>query len=226
MSGPDQIAVLADVGGTNTRVALAHGANVDPDNIRRFRNADHGGLPQVLRQYLADSGAQVDAACVAMAGPVRAGVGRLTNLDWVVDSQAIAQATGAARVSVLNDLQAQGHPLAQLGTDSLQTLCPGATDPASDTRLALGLGTGVNAAVAVSAHGRTVVPPSEAGHVSLPPAADPSGRLHDILLHVHGECSVEAALAGRGVAALYAWHMTHAGLPGPRLTPDAVMRAD
>ena len=32
------LAILADLGGTNTRVALADGAHVRPDSIRRFPN--------------------------------------------------------------------------------------------------------------------------------------------------------------------------------------------
>ena len=61
--------LVADIGGTNTRVALAGGAEVDRSSIRRFPNADHAGLGEVLTRYLADAGSPtVEGACVAVAG--------------------------------------------------------------------------------------------------------------------------------------------------------------
>ncbi|MGB1209641.1 MAG: glucokinase, partial [Paracoccaceae bacterium] len=110
----DHTAIIADIGGTNTRVALAQGPIVQAHTIRRYRNADHSGLGAVLAHYLSDTGADVQAACVAMAGPVKDGVGTLTNLDWRIDAGDIGAATGAKLVGVLNDLQAQGHALAHV----------------------------------------------------------------------------------------------------------------
>ena len=104
------LSLVADIGGTNTRCALADGARVLPDTVRRYTNAEYAGLEQVLRQFILDEG-NVDtvAACVAVAGPVRDGRGTLTNLDWAIDTDTLARATKATTVAILNDLQAQGH---------------------------------------------------------------------------------------------------------------------
>ena len=75
------LVVLADIGGTNTRVALACGAQVDAASVKRYTNANWDGIGPVLKDYLAQTGARVEAACVAMAGPVRDSAGTLTNLD-------------------------------------------------------------------------------------------------------------------------------------------------
>ena len=53
------------------------------------------------------------------AGPVRDGVGRLTNLAWTVDRAVVSEATGASTVAVLNDLQAQGHAVDHLTAEVL-----------------------------------------------------------------------------------------------------------
>ena len=139
-------ALVADLGGTNTRVALTDGATVRTDTVRRFRNKDHADLPSVLRAYVTGQSVTPEAACVAMAGPVRDGVGTLTNLNWTVDREAIAEATGATTVAVLNDLQAQGHALDLLTEDVVQTVLPGKPAPAQAVRLVIGIGTGMNAA--------------------------------------------------------------------------------
>ena len=39
------LAVVADIGGTNTRVALADGATLRRETVQRFRNAEHSGAP-------------------------------------------------------------------------------------------------------------------------------------------------------------------------------------
>jgi glucokinase len=105
------LCLVADIGGTNTRVALADGARIRADSVRRFRNSEFPGLDPILQGYLADSAvASVDGACVAAAGPVKDGVATMTNLDWTIDGATLTRATGAETVSILNDLQAPADP--------------------------------------------------------------------------------------------------------------------
>jgi glucokinase len=204
-------ALVADLGGTNTRVALTQGGRVRTDTIKRFRNAEHPDLPSVLRAYMSDQTAAPDAACVAMAGPVRDGVGELTNLNWTVERDAVAAATGAATVAVLNDLQAQGHALDFLTPDVVHTILPG--KPAGDraARLVVGVGTGMNAAAVYRLDERTLVPPSEAGHVSLPAQDATELRLLDWIAAKHGTPGLEDVLSGRGFERVYAWLCEEAG---------------
>ena len=42
--------ILADIGGTNTRVALARAGSVCHETIRRFSNAESDGLPAPQRR--------------------------------------------------------------------------------------------------------------------------------------------------------------------------------
>ncbi|MCL3883395.1 glucokinase [Marivita sp. GX14005] len=201
----DLTALVADLGGTNTRVALTRGARVREDTIRRFRNADHPDLGAVLRAYMADCPETPDAACVAMAGPVRDGVGELTNLDWIVTRSAVAEATGARTVAVLNDLQAQGHAIDHLDLDAVQTIRPGRSASERAARLVIGVGTGMNAAAVYRLGDRTLVPPSEAGHVSLPAQTDTELRLLDWIASRHGTPGLEDIVSGRGFERIYAW---------------------
>ncbi len=108
----DTYSLVADVGGTNTRVALAEGTRLLPDTVRKYSNAQFPGLETVLRRYVEEED-DVDCtgACVAVAGPVRDGVGELTNLNWTFDRDSLVRATRAEQVAILNDLQAQGHAL-------------------------------------------------------------------------------------------------------------------
>jgi glucokinase len=217
-------ALVADLGGTNTRVALTSGATVRTETIKRFRNAEHPDLLSVLRAYMACQSVVPDAACVAMAGPVRDGVGELTNLSWTVDRASVAKATGAGTVAVLNDLQAQGHALDLLTPDVLQTILPGQTAGDHAARLVIGVGTGMNAAAVYRLGDRTLVPPSEAGHVSLPAQNADELRLLDWIARKHGTPGFEDVLSGRGFERVYEWLCDEAGVTAP-LDAGGIMQA-
>ncbi|MDF0603490.1 glucokinase [Psychromarinibacter sp. C21-152] len=208
----DRFALVADIGGTNTRVALAEGLRVLPDTVRRYRNADYAGLETVLREFLAaEDDVDCWGACVAIAGPVRDGVGTMTNLDWRIDGATVARAAQAEVVSVLNDLQAQGFALEHLGTDALRPVIAGPEAGADATRLVVGAGTGFNAATVYHTRKGRLVPPAEAGHANMPVRSAADLRLAHFVETAHGFPGIEDVLAGRGVERIYAWLGHEAG---------------
>jgi glucokinase len=213
MAHPENsLLLVADIGGTNTRVALAEGWQILPDTIRRYSNAEFPGLESVLRRYIEDEGG-VDpkAACVAVAGPVRDGRATLTNLDWTIDKTTLMRATRAETVAILNDLQAQGHALGYLEPAVIRPILAGPEEQAHAARLVIGVGTGFNAApVFETANGR-LVPPSEAGHANLPIRTDADLRLCRYVETAHGFPGVEDVLSGRGLERAYAWLGDEAG---------------
>lgn len=210
-------AILADIGGTNTRVALADGKQVRPNSIAKFSNAEFDSLEPILKRYLAEAGiASVEGACVAAAGPVRHGVAEMTNLSWVIDHALLTRATGASKVAILNDLQAQGQALGHIAPEFLRPIVEGNAVP-NASMLVVGLGTGVNAAPVHNTPWGRVVPPSECGHTSMPIRDARDLRLAQFIEgygeHAHGFAGVEDALAGRGLEHLYAFVTAEAGAP-------------
>ncbi|RKF14000.1 glucokinase [Roseovarius spongiae] len=202
--------LLADVGASNTRIGLARAGVVQQGSVRIARNAEHDGFTALVLAYLSDIGAgPPEAICAGVAGPVRGDAAQLTNRDWHIDARALGAATGAARVRLINDLQAQAHALDDLPPGALRRLIPGRPDPAG-ARLALGLGTGCNIAVAHRVKGRLFVPPSEAGHTRLPLLDLPAGLV--AALGWHGaHLPVEAALCGEGLLRIARWCGSDAG---------------
>ncbi|WP_421704027.1 glucokinase [Aliiroseovarius sp.] len=205
--------LLADIGGTNTRVALARGAELLPDTIRRFRNADHDSLDSVLGAYLQSEGRPDCAgACVAVAGPVRDGEARLTNLDWTISKTSLARAARAEVVAVLNDLQAQGYALGYLPDEAVIPIHTGTPAPGA-RMLVVGIGTGFNCAPVHTGTDTRHVPPAEAGHVSLPIRTAEERDLADYLDRSYGFASVEEVLSGRGLGQLQSWLAKRQGDP-------------
>ncbi|MGV8986364.1 MAG: ROK family protein [Cypionkella sp.] len=217
-------AILADIGGTNTRVALADGKQVRPNSIAKFANAEFESLEPILKRYLAEAGlTSVEGACVAAAGPVRNGVAEMTNLAWVIDHAQLTRATGATKVAILNDLQAQGQALGHIAPEYLRPIVNGSAVPNS-AMLVVGLGTGVNAAVVLNTPWGRVVPPSECGHTSMPIRDARDLQLAEFIEthgeHAHGFAGVEDALAGRGLEHIYAFVATEAGTPMARSSAE------
>jgi glucokinase len=219
------LVLAADVGGTNTRLAICRGTTPETDTVRRFENARYGSLEDVLAAYRTEIPTPVAAACVAVAGPVSAGTGRLTNRDWEITAPALCAATGAGAGYVINDLEAQGHALDHVAGNPI---FGGPADP-SGTRLVVGVGTGFNAAPVHRTRAGTHVAASEAGHVSLPVWDAESLRLARSIQHECAFASVEEVLSGRGLLRLLA-HVDGtetAGMDGhdilakARATPDS-----
>lgn len=202
----DRLFVIADVGGTNTRAALARGGTVDTSTIRRIRNAGHANLQDILAEYLrGQDNPACEGACVALAGPVLDGVGRLTNLDWTFDRDALAACTGAGTVAILNDLQAQGHALDHISADCLRPLVDGPEAGAHKAKMVIGCGTGFNAVPVFRTDTGRYVPPCESGHTTFPVLTDEDVSLARAVASHHGFPGVEDVLSGRGFERIHVW---------------------
>ena len=217
----DTYSLVADVGGTNTRVALAEGKRLLPDTIRRYRNSEYPGLETVLRTYLdEEGGVDCKGASVAVAGPVRDGRGVLTNLDWAIDKDTLARATRAETVAVLNDLQAQGHAIGHLDDENIRTVVDGPAPQPNAARLVIGVGTGFNAAPVYDTETGRYVPPSEAGHVNMPIRTEAELRLCSYVETAHGFPAIEDVLSGRGLERVYRWLASEAGSHAEKKAAD------
>ena len=213
----NELSLVADVGGTNTRCALARGEDVLTDTIRKYPNADYAGLETVLRTYIeAEGGIDCKGAAVAVAGPVRDGRGSLTNRDWSFDKQSVARATGAETVAVLNDLQAQGHAIGRVPPENIRTIVEGPEATPHSAKLVIGAGTGFNAAPVYDTETGRYVPPSEAGHANMPIRTEEELRLCAFVETAHGFPAIEDVLSGRGLERIYAWLSHEAGDGGER----------
>lgn len=190
--------LLADVGGTNTRVALAHGDRPDLATLARFRNDDFDGFAAVLAAYLERVGAgAIEKACVAVAGPVMGRSARLTNRDWHFDPDAIGGQLGGAPVVLINDLAALARALDAV-TPELLSGVHAPTPQTEGQAVVVGMGTGFNVAIRHGTPAGPAVLPVEFGHAALP-------------------CTVAAALDCAGSRGAQAFPTIESAFAGPGL---------
>ena len=199
-----EFTAVADIGGTNTRVALASNGMLRAESVRRYKNADFSSFDSVLRAYLEEKSLpSVQGICVALAGPVSDGAGNLTNLDWRLEEGHLASETGADRVRLLNDLQAQGHALGRIASEHIIEVVAGRNAPSDATKMVIGVGTGFNAATVVETPVGRVVLPSESGHANLPVRNERELRLCRFVETAHGFPAIEDVLSGRGLERVF-----------------------
>ncbi|WP_298357572.1 glucokinase [uncultured Litoreibacter sp.] len=216
--------LVADIGGTNTRVALAEGTVLLKDTVRKYRNSDYPGLETVLQAFIAEEdGVDCKGACVALAGPVKGGRGSMTNLDWEIDDATLARATRAEKVALLNDLQAQGHAIGHLPSGSVRTLVDGPAAEPDAAKLVIGVGTGFNIAPVYETPGGRFVPAAEAGHANLPVRAEDELALIRHFETSHGFPAVEDMLSGRGFERVYLWLSETRGAAVEKSAADIMM---
>lgn len=204
------LALVADIGGTHSRLALAENGALRGDTLRRFDNDDHSDFADLLRLYLGDTGARPAGLCLAAAGAVQGDAVSLTNRPWHITGSDLTRLTGCRRIILLNDLQAMGFALAVPAI---------AGSPLSQSRLVLAIGTGLNAAVAHAHAGKIHVPAAECGYTTLPFTTKADAPYLARIAAAFGAPMVEAILSGPGLV------RAHHALTGETRTAQEITSA-
>ena len=83
---------------------------------KTYASQEHGGVREVLVDFIRTEGIPVHSACLGVAGPVRAGQSKISNLPWTIDCREVAAQLKLNSVGLLNDLEAYAY-----GIDALES---------------------------------------------------------------------------------------------------------
>ena len=209
--------LLADIGGTNARFALADPAAQHPlleETAMAYPVERFPSLADAARHYLDGmqaNGIRTDArsAVMAVAGPVRDGQARMTNHRWVVSAERLGDALGMEDVALVNDFVAQAMAVRQLGAADVAAVGgPGGTPPFATPRegmtaVVVGAGTGLGVGVLVLHGGRWLALATEAGHASFAPGTPREIAILERLSPEFGRVSNERLASGAGLVNLH-----------------------
>jgi glucokinase len=210
--------LLADIGGTNSRFALA-GPDGRPERIRVVENDGVADLETAIANYCDAAGVHPGAAVLAVAAPVNGSDEvALTNRAWRFRRTALMARFGFSELRVVNDFEAIACALPRLGADDVRPLGP-RLPPRAGVKLMLGPGTGLGVAALVPVGDRWQVVASEGGHASFGPQAPDEVEVFTRLWHDCGNVSAETILSGPGLARLFRAIDPRA----PRRAPEAVV---
>ncbi|GAA6120346.1 glucokinase [Acidovorax sp. FG27] len=197
--------LLADIGGTNIRLAWQASPTGPMNDTRVLPCAQFPTVDAALAAYLRDVGiATPREAAFGIANPVTGDAVRMTNHSWSFSQRAVQEAFGFERLVVINDFTALALSLPLLTPDLLRQV--GGGDAVAGAAIALvGPGTGLGVSGLVFPMGsRHGVPLSgEGGHVSLAAQNARETDLLAILQERYGHVSAERAVCGAGLVDLY-----------------------
>src|SRR5919197_3573180 len=137
-------ALVADIGGTNARFALI-GPDGAPTGLRVFEARDFPTIEQAIETYLAEAGAEIRRAAIAVASPVTGDRITLTNSPWRFSTAALQARFQWERLAVLNDFGATALAVPHLGEADRFQHGPGAPDAAPPIAI-VGPGSGLGVA--------------------------------------------------------------------------------
>ncbi len=192
--------MLADIGGTNARLAWQAQAGAPIEAVSVLPVAGFAQLQDALRHYLDTlAPGPVGAAAIAIASPVLGDAVRMTNHHWAFSQRALQAGLGLRHLRVLNDFTALALALPVLPAGHRRQVGGGAGDEAAAIGL-LGAGTGLGVSGLVpDGRGGWIPLQGEGGHVTLP-AQDARERLVvDGLARRHGHASGERVCSGEGL---------------------------
>ncbi len=198
------VRIVADVGGTNTRIALFDGTNNGFRALTCYVNRDFNSLEEIFQQWLeALEEPSPETCCLAVAAPPSEDLVVMSNMDWSFSCSELAIALGFAQLRRLNDFEANAYALPHLGTGERAILSKGRSETAAGRLATVGPGTGLGGACLDYFDG---VPHSfacEPGHMGLAPGNDLELELFRRLLSQYGNIYAELLVSGPGLVRLY-----------------------
>jgi glucokinase len=205
--------LIADVGGTNARLALVIDGLIDKTSIEHFSNEACSTFYDVVRTYLElKSKPDIHSCVVAVAGPVGARSATLTNRNWEITTDQLKQLTQSQNAVLINDLSSLGYATTNLPKSGLQTVWTGKPQPKENTQfLVVGIGTGFNiCAVKTDQSERPICLQAECGHITMP--ATVLAYLDENLATQFK--TIEDLFSGRGLSKLHAMLTKSDPIPG------------
>lgn len=195
--------LVADIGGTNARLAIASAHDLSLSHQHTFACAEYDSLAEVVRAWQQTSNAQLPSmACFAIAGPIDNGHVKMTNLSWEFSVKALEQELGLKELHAINDFAAMANAAPVLSKNELLSLKPGQAMENSPLAI-IGPGTGFGCAALVPSGNSWITLASEGGHASFAPTTELERQILELLSKKYPHVSVETLLCGRGMLDIY-----------------------
>ena len=194
--------LAGDIGGTNARLAAFEtaGSRLQCVVEKIYPSKEHDGLPEIVADFVKTEGIPAQSACFGVAGPVRRGRSKISNLPWVIDSRELAAQLRLRTVGLINDLEALAYGLDMLESKDFVTISEGACD-ADGNMAVVSAGSGLGEAGLYWDGFRHHPFACEGGHTEFAPKNDVEIELLQYLMKKYGHqhVSYERILSGPGV---------------------------
>ena len=189
--------LAGEIGATRTRLAAFETESNRLKCVveKIYASHDYSGLAEILPQFTRTEGIPVHSACFGVAGPVRAGRSKISNLPWIIDAKELAAQLKLPAVGLLNDLEAYAYGIDALESKDFITISAGSED-AEGNRAVISAKTGLGMAGLFWDGFRHHPFACEGGHTDFSPRNELEVELVLYILKKHGHASSERVLSG------------------------------
>ena len=215
--------LIADIGGTNARFALATQDHARFEQAQTLECVEFKSVEFALDTYLHSHGIKnVSAICLAVAGPIIDETVTFPNSHWKISCNALRKRYATNQVRLLNDWEAIAYSLATLQPTELLTIGQLKQDSMFDSKNftlgAVGPGSGLGVAGLFSRNSQLLPLVTEGGHVGFAPE---SPLQNQVLAFLHTKfddrVSRERLLSGPGIVNIHEALCSIHGVENPGL---------
>lgn len=221
------ISLIADIGGTNVRLALSQSDGQFTD-IKTYKTAGYSSLAEVIKSYFDENelSDKTINACLAIACPVDKDIIEMTNLPWVFSQSALKADLKLNQLTLINDYTAIAHAIPFLGDHQKVKIGQGEADLTKPIAIC-GPGTGLGVASLIPLNNQWHSVPGEGGHADFAPINEQEIAILKSLMKEYEHVSYEQLLSGKGIEQIYtalaqAFEAPITTLPAKEITSNAV----
>jgi glucokinase len=198
--------LAGDIGATHARLAAfeTEGSRLQCAVEKIYSSGEHQGLAEIVADFTQTEGIPAQSACFGVAGPVRGGRSKISNLPWIIDSRELAAQLKLRTVGLINDLEAFAYGIDALESKDFVTLSEGSSEAEGNTAV-ISAGSGLGEAGLYWDGHRHHPFACEGGHAEFAPKNDVEIELLRYLMKRYGNqhVSYERILSGPGVKNIY-----------------------
>jgi len=201
---------VADVGGTNIRLALVeNGALLQ---ITKYLCKQFDTITDAIKQFAMDINVDsFEHGCIAIACPVNNDFVKMTNHTWAFSKRVLQKELNLNSLLVINDFSAVAFSLPTLSSQQLIQIGPGeAVKKGNIAVFGPGTGLGVEHLTWTDCGWQTL--DGEGGHVDFAPNDEQDIIVWRYIKEKLGRVAAEELLSGRGLVNIYTALAAHAGV--------------
>jgi len=193
-----------EIGATRTRLAAfeTEGNSLHRVVEKLYLSQEHSGLSGIITDFIRTEGIPVQSACFGVAGPVKRGRSKISNLPWTIDAHELAKQLKLSTVGLINDLEAYAYGIDALDSKDFITLNEGSEDEEGN-RAVISARTGLGMAGLYWDGFRHHPFACEGGHADFAPTNGLEMELLAYLQKKYGRVSCERILSGPGIKNIY-----------------------
>ena len=193
-----------EIGATRTRLAAfeTEGNSLHRVVEKLYLSQEHSGLSGIITDFIRTEGIPVQSACFGVAGPVKRGRSKISNLPWTIDAHELAKQLTLSTVGLINDLEAYAYGIDALDSKDFITLNEGSEDEEGN-RAVISARTGLGMAGLYWDGFRHHPFACEGGHADFAPTNGLEMELLAYLQKKYGRVSCERILSGPGIKNIY-----------------------